>query len=222
MEPVADEPEVDAAPGAPAPAPSSPDPVTFHIVEPTSDDAVEAMHAYFAELDARFVGGFDPGDSLTVGVHSMREPNGGTFVVARVGDTLAACGGVQRHDANTGEIKRMWVNPNCRGIGLGRRMLAELEAQVARLGYTNIVLDTNDVLTEAIALYTRSGYREIPPYNDNPFARHWFAKTRPPSSPSENDQPCRVAEGAGSGSEHPALPPGRQESRSHGGVRRSL
>jgi GNAT superfamily N-acetyltransferase len=177
MEPVADEPDVAVAPGAPDQVADAPDLVTFDIVEPTSDDAVEAMRAYFAELDARFVDGFDPGDSLTIGVHSMREPNGGTFVVARVGDTLAACGGVQRHDDHTGEIKRMWVNPNCRGIGLGRRMLAELEAHVARLGYTNIVLDTNDVLTEAIALYTRSGYREIAPYNDNPFARHWFTKS---------------------------------------------
>jgi len=177
MTPVADDSECEAAADTQADGETAPDHVTFHVTEPTSDEALTAMRAYFAELDSRFVGGFDPGDSLTVGVHSMREPNGGTFIVARVGNMLAACGGVQQHDERTGEIKRMWVNPDYRGIGLGRRMLAELEAHVARLGYTQIVLDTNDVLTEAIALYTRSGYHEIEAYNDNPFARHWFTKS---------------------------------------------
>ena len=177
MAAVADEPELDAGVGIHPAVAATPHSVAFHIVDPTSDDAVAAMRAYFAELDGRFVGGFDPGDSLTTDNESMREQNGGIFVVARLGCTVAACGGVQRHNDYTGEIKRMWVNPQCRGIGLGRRMLAELEGHIARLGYGHIVLDTNDVLKEAIAMYERSGYREIEAYNDNPFARHWFTKS---------------------------------------------
>lgn len=155
---------------------SDDDQAVFAIVDPASDEAIGAMRAYFAELDARFTEGFDPGDALSVGLESMRPINGGTFIVARIGANLAACGGVQRHDDFTGEIKRMWVNPDCRGIGLGRRMLAELELQIAELGYRDIVLDTNDVLTEAIAMYERSGYQAIAAYNNNPFARHWFTK----------------------------------------------
>ncbi len=156
--------------------PGTGDDAIFEVVDPASDEAIAAMRAYFAELDERFVDGFDPGDGLSAGLETMRPANGGTFVIARIGTTVAACGGVQRHNDHTGEIKRMWVNPECRGLGLGRRMLAELERQIAELGYRDIVLDTNDVLTEAIAMYERSGYRPIEAYNDNPFARHWFTK----------------------------------------------
>jgi ribosomal protein S18 acetylase RimI-like enzyme len=87
---------------------------------------------------------------------------------------------VQRHDGTTGEIKRMWVHPAWRGVGLGRRMLTRLEEQVAALGYRRVVLDTNDTLTEAIAMYERAGYRAVDRYNDNPDAMCWFAKSLEP------------------------------------------
>jgi ribosomal protein S18 acetylase RimI-like enzyme len=70
----------------------------------------------------------------------------------------------------------MWVDPDWRGTGLGRRMLTELEQHVARLGYPRVVLDTNATLTEAIAMYTGAGYRSVARYNDNPYAERWFAK----------------------------------------------
>ena len=104
---------------------------------------------------------------------------GGAFVLARVGDEVAACGGLQRHDDDTGEIKRMWVAPGWRGTGLGRRMLAELERHAAELGYRRVVLDTNGTLDEALALYGSSGYEPIGRYNDNPYAQHWFSKQLP-------------------------------------------
>ncbi|MDW3215131.1 MAG: bifunctional helix-turn-helix transcriptional regulator/GNAT family N-acetyltransferase [Ilumatobacteraceae bacterium] len=150
--------------------------LTFDVVDPRSDDALEAMAAYFAELAVRFSDGFDPGDTLTADAPAMRAPTG-SFLVARSDGVVAACGGVQRHDDTTGEIKRMWVHPGWRGAGVGRRMLTHLEAQVATLGYTNVVLDTNDSLTEAITMYQRAGYRPIERYNDNPYAKCWFAKS---------------------------------------------
>ncbi len=149
--------------------------ITFDVVDPRSDDALGAMNAYFAELAVRFSDGFDPGDTLNADAPAMRAPSG-SFVIARSDDTIAACGGVQRHDDTTAEIKRMWVHPDWRGEGLGRRMLAQLETQVVALGYTRVVLDTNDTLTEAISMYERAGYRSIERYNDNPYARRWFAK----------------------------------------------
>ena len=149
--------------------------LVFEVVDPTSGAALEAMNAYFAELAVRFPEGFEPGDTLTADAPSMRAPTG-AFVVARSDDTVAACGGVLRHDDTTAEIKRMWVHSDWRGEGVGRRMLAELEAQIATLGYTDVVLDTNDTLTEAIAMYDRAGYRPIDRYNDNPYAEHWFTK----------------------------------------------
>jgi DNA-binding MarR family transcriptional regulator/GNAT superfamily N-acetyltransferase len=155
--------------------------ITFDVVDPEDADATTAMRAYFAELDDRFVGGFDPGDTLTADAPSMRSPTG-TFVVAHSDDRPIACGGVVGIDERSGEIKRMWVHPAWRGVGLGRRMLVELESHVARLGYSRVVLDTNAVLTEAIAMYERAGYTAIDRYNDNPYAMHWFARDLPASS----------------------------------------
>jgi DNA-binding MarR family transcriptional regulator/GNAT superfamily N-acetyltransferase len=149
--------------------------VTFDLVDPEHPHALAALRSYFGELDERFVGGFDPGDALAADAPSMRAP-AGAFVVAHSDDEPVACGGVVRVDDESGEIKRMWVHPDWRGVGLGRRMLGELESQVARLGHTRVVLDTNAVLTEAIAMYERAGYRPIDRYNDNPYAMRWFAR----------------------------------------------
>lgn len=149
--------------------------VRFEIVDPSDPAAVTAMSTYFAELDARFVGGFDPGDALTADAESMRAP-AGAFVVARIDDDVVACGGIVRLDDDTAEIKRMWVGAAWRGLGLGARMLHELERRIRERGERRIVLDTNAVLTEAIAMYERHGYRPIERYNDNPYAQRWFAK----------------------------------------------
>ena len=91
-------------------------------------------------------------------------------------EIAVGCGGLKRINDTTGEIKRMWVHPDWRGLGLGRRLLAELEAAAERMGYARVVLDTNETLTEAIALYDRAGYYSIERYNDNPYAQRWFAK----------------------------------------------
>jgi ribosomal protein S18 acetylase RimI-like enzyme len=86
------------------------------------------------------------------------------------------CGGVQSLGPRTGEIKRMWVHPGWRGAGLGSRLLRHLEQVAAELGDTEVKLDTNGTLVEAIAMYERAGYRRIDRYNDNPYAQAWFAK----------------------------------------------
>ena len=147
--------------------------VTFERVDAESDAAQQALARYFAELDARFAGGFDAGDGADV---SGLGPPGGAFVVLRAGESVAGCGGLQQVDAATVEIKRMWIDPTRRGLGLGRRLLAHLEDVARDLGYGRVVLDTNGVLVEAIAMYQRAGYDAIDRYNDNPYAQHWFAK----------------------------------------------
>ena len=149
--------------------------VSFDVTDPMSGDAQRAMASYFAELDERFPDGFDPGDAATTGAAALGPPTG-AFVVVRVDGDLAGCGGVQRVDDETGEIKRMWIHPAHRGAGLARRLLAELEDHVRRLGHRRVVLDTNGTLSTAIALYESSGYQPIERYNDNPYAERWFAK----------------------------------------------
>ncbi len=148
----------------------------FETVDPRSDEALWAIAQYFAELDARFIDGFDAGaggaehdaDKMTAPV--------GAFVVVRRSLAISGCGGVQRVDDSTAEIKRMWIHAEQRGHGLGKRMLAHLEDVAVGLGYVQVVLDTNESLTEAISMYGRAGYRPIERYNDNPYAHHWFVK----------------------------------------------
>ncbi|MFL5980671.1 MAG: GNAT family N-acetyltransferase, partial [Gaiellaceae bacterium] len=73
-------------------------------------------------------------------------------------------------------LKRMWVSPDLRGVGLGRRLLRELEELARAHGAGAVQLETNRALTEAIALYRASGYCEVGPFNDEPYAHHWFEK----------------------------------------------
>jgi ribosomal protein S18 acetylase RimI-like enzyme len=87
------------------------------------------------------------------------------------------CGGLKFHDDEPTEIKRLWVAESVRGLGLGRRLLAELEAHAAKNGSSVVRLDTNGTLSEAIALYRSAGYEEVPRFNDEPYAHHWFEKT---------------------------------------------
>ncbi len=149
--------------------------VTFAVVDPRSSEAVASVQSYFDELDRRFHAGFDPGDALDSDAPLFDAP-AGVFVIARHEKRPVACGGVQRLSAAVAEIKRMWVAPGHRGRGLGRRMLRELECHASDLGYGTVRLDTNSVLTEAIAMYERAGYVEIERYNDNPYALHFFEK----------------------------------------------
>jgi DNA-binding MarR family transcriptional regulator/GNAT superfamily N-acetyltransferase len=147
--------------------------VRLEDLPPTDARAVEAMAAYFAEIRRRF--GFEPGDAWRVDAESMTAPDG-FFVVATSDGEPVACGGVQRLPDGSAEIKRMWVHDGWRGAGLGARLLRHLEERAREQGYAVVRLDTNDTLTEAIAMYERAGYRAIARYNDNPWARCWFEK----------------------------------------------
>ena len=147
--------------------------VQLERIDPTDADARAAVQHYFDELDRRFETGFDPGAGDDP---ELYRPPRGTFVVARSDGDPVACGAVQPLGEETAEIKRMWVHADWRGAGLGARMLRRLEDDARHAGYDVVRLDTNSVLTEAIAMYERAGYRQIERYNDNPYARCWFEK----------------------------------------------
>lgn len=150
--------------------------VRFEEIDVTDENARWAVESYFTELDARFPSGFDGDAYHDEDAETMRPP-GGCFFVVRSGTRVLGCGGVLSLAPGVGEIKRMWIEPSMRGVGLGRRLLLHLEERVAAIGNHTVRLDTNSVLKEALALYASSGYREISRYNDNPYARHWFEKT---------------------------------------------
>ncbi|MDQ2706048.1 MAG: helix-turn-helix domain-containing GNAT family N-acetyltransferase, partial [Pseudomonadota bacterium] len=147
--------------------------ITIAAEPADSPDATRCVAAYYGELAARFEGGFDPGSGGYAGKATQA---GGAFLVARLEGNAIGCGSLKALDASTGEIKRMWVAPDARGLGLARRLLETLEQEARQLGLTRIVLDTNRSLVEAQSLYRKAGYRETAPYNDNSYADFWFEK----------------------------------------------
>ena len=149
--------------------------IRFEPEAPDSADAMACQQAYFGELHARFENGFDPGRGTATAAAELQPPQG-VLLLARLDGRAVACGAVRVIGPHLAEIKRMWVAPAQRGFGIAPRLLAALETQALALGCPTVRLDTNGALTEAIALYRRSGYRAIPRYNDNPYAQHWFEK----------------------------------------------
>ena len=144
---------------------------------PDSPLAGALLDRYFDELAARFPAG--PGqfevDRIAAPVAEWTPPHG-VFMVARRGGHAVGCGAVRTLDADHAEIKRMWVDPAVRGLGIGRGLLSALEVAAAQLGCHAVRLDTAAYLTEALPLYRSAGYVEIPAYNDNPYAAHWLEK----------------------------------------------
>jgi GNAT superfamily N-acetyltransferase len=73
-------------------------------------------------------------------------------------DKAVACGCFKKYDGNTVEIKRMFVSPEARGMGLAQKILQELEFMAAQSGYSNAILETLYKQKEAIGLYQKVGY----------------------------------------------------------------
>lgn len=145
-------------------------------VDAHSDEARGLVQAYVDEIAATFPHGFDPDASVSADPDEVTPPHGAFLVVRDDDGTPVGCGAVKLLDPTTAEVKRMWLHPSTRGRGAGRLLLAALEDTARQLGATRGVLDTNETLTAAIALYERTGWRATAPYNDNAYATHWFAK----------------------------------------------
>ena len=149
--------------------------IEIRTVDPTDRDAGRCIRAYFAELDRRSESGFDPGAGISAEPHELVPP-AGRFLIAYLRGDPVGCGAVKNHPGGPSELKRMWVAESARGLGIGRRLLTALEACAAGSGALTVRLETNRALVEAVAMYRSSGYVEVPPFNDEPFAHHWFEK----------------------------------------------
>ena len=149
--------------------------IELREVDPADPDVTRCLRAYFTELSARAATGLDP-RAETPSAEDMRPPHGTVFLAYLHGEAIA-CAGLKHHDGGMSEVKRMWVDPSARGLGLGRRLLEAVERLARGSGVTRLRLDTNEHLTEAIAMYRSAGYQEIPRYTDEPFATHWFEKS---------------------------------------------
>jgi GNAT superfamily N-acetyltransferase len=148
--------------------------VRIEMVSATHPEAAALLAGYLDELRAR-LGGFDPSRSVSADPEEMQLPRG-AFLLMYLDEQPVACGGVKTLGPGVAEIKRMFVAPEARGRGLGRRLLVALEEAARSLGLSRVMLDTAAPLAEAQRLYEASGYHEVPAYNDNPYAARWYEK----------------------------------------------
>ena len=148
------------------------------VEDPAAPDATWCLEQYFRELATRFDAGFDPSRSISASSTELTAPRG-IFLVARSLGQPVGCGALKIKEDGIGEIKRMWVDGAARGIGVGRRILAALERHASTRGIRTLRLETNRALKEAQRLYRSSGFREVPAFNDEPYAHHWFEKALP-------------------------------------------
>ncbi len=148
--------------------------VEVGVVDPRRPDAQYCLQSYFDELGERF--DFDHTRSISADNAELTLP-AGLLLVATLHSEPVGCGALKLHGDEPAEIKRMWVSPDARGLGLGRRLLAELEREAGARGATVVRLETNQSLVEAIGLYRAAGYTEVPAFNTEPYAHHWFEKS---------------------------------------------
>lgn len=149
--------------------------VQIATVDPEHPDAQYCLAEYVAELNRRSRRDFDPSVGATALPHEVRPPAGEFFVAYLHGEAVG-CGAVKHHVDAPAEIKRMWIAPGARGLGLGRRLLERLEACALAGGARVAHIETSAVLVEALSLYRSTGWVEVPAFNDEPFADHWVEK----------------------------------------------
>lgn len=150
---------------------------TVRIAEcdPRTPEARFCLNTYYAELAQRLPAGYDP--TVSPVADEEMTPPAGLLLVASLHGQPVGCGALIWYPDAVALVKRMWVAPSARGIGLGRRMLSELESRARDHGDRLMRLDTNSALTEALSLYRTCGYREVAAFSDEPYASHWFEKS---------------------------------------------
>jgi DNA-binding MarR family transcriptional regulator/GNAT superfamily N-acetyltransferase len=161
--------------------------VHIDVLPPTHPDARFCIRSYFDELRTRFKDGFDPDMSISAADDELSPP-AGVLLVARIHAEPIGCGALKFHQDLTAELKRMWIAPSVRGLGVGRRLLSQLETLAVNRGIHRLRLETNEALIEAINLYRTSGYKEVPAFNGEPYADHWFEKPLMPAPTSSHSR----------------------------------
>jgi DNA-binding MarR family transcriptional regulator len=150
--------------------------VQIVAVDPEHEDARSCLEHYTEELNRRSERTFDPEVGATAPPDEVRPPAGRFFVAYLHADPIG-CGAVKHPCDAPAQIKRMWIAPAARGLGLGRRLLHTLESCALQAGATVARIETNSDLAEALALYTSTGWTEVDPFNDEPYADRWLEKS---------------------------------------------
>lgn len=144
-------------------------------IDPGDARAQACMQAYYQELAERFDEGFDVTLSCDPELADMQAPRG-SFLLALADGLAVGCVGLKGTDKGYAEVKRLWVAPEARGLGLSRKLMARLEQTAASMGIALLRLDTNTQLPEAVGFYRKAGWQEIPRFNEDPYPNVFFEK----------------------------------------------
>jgi putative acetyltransferase len=129
------------------------------------DPALPEVRTLIEELDALLVSLYPPESNHLLPIDGLRQPNV-TFLTARMPDRVIGCGALVNHGGEYGELKRMFVLPEYRGLKVGRRILEELETRARANELPTIRLETGVSQHNALTLYENAGYRRIGPFGD--------------------------------------------------------
>ncbi|GAB2678798.1 GNAT family N-acetyltransferase [Thalassiella azotivora] len=160
--------------------------LTVGPVAPDSAEARAVLRAYVDDVASRWFG--RPATATEVDrslrddpSHDLAPPDGVLLLARGTDGTVMGCAGLRLVSADVGELKRLYVAPQARGRGVGSALVEGVERWARDLGVRVLRLDTRHDLVEALALYTRCGYRDVPAFNDGPYAERWLAKALAPA-----------------------------------------
>ncbi|MDX6645066.1 MAG: hypothetical protein QOK40_793 [Miltoncostaeaceae bacterium] len=148
-------------------------------VEPPDEPDSRRLLDRFEEEKREREDAYDEDNAIRLAPQELMPPDG-AFLVARREGRPVGCGGVRRLGPDLGELRRLYVAPEARSLGLGKMLFEAMEEAARRIGYRTVRLDTNPALREAREMFEQLGYREIPAYNDNPNAGAWYEKDLEP------------------------------------------
>jgi GNAT superfamily N-acetyltransferase len=151
------------------------DPDIVIAVEPPDEADGRRLLRRFEEEKREREDDYDVENAVRLAPQELMPPSG-AFLVARLEGRAVGCGGVRRLGPDVGELRRLYVAPEARSLGVGKMLFEAMEEAARRIGYRTVRLDTNPALREAREMFEELGYREIPPYNDNPNAGVWYEK----------------------------------------------
>lgn len=158
----------------------SPEPVLIEVVAPGAPAASQILRSYIDDVASRYYG--RPATDEEIDDSLRGDPSvdltlpTGVFLIARQRDAVLGCAGLRLLPDGVGEVKRLFVAPASRGVGLGARLMGELERLARGHGLSVLRLDTRHDLVESRRLYAALGYEEVPAFNGGRFAEHWLAK----------------------------------------------
>lgn len=150
--------------------------VSLERALPDSPEVLALFDPFIREADGPLEVAVDIEAEIAAGPPAELVAPNGLLLIARVDGAPAGLGGVRYLDTEFAEVKSMFVAPAHRGIGLGRRLLGELEEVARRHDCRAVRLDTSEYLTAAVRLYKAAGYHEVGAYNSNPKADLWFER----------------------------------------------